>query len=200
MENQCCYVAIAFEMLHKMLSRSDLLSCWIPVLFVINMFHANSHFKHIAEFINQAFVKNGAWVGAWVCFAHRSSLCLISYNLFLFFSKLFKWICKVLLLMFSSIYIISFSSLISSCMFSLFFIELYLMVSLLIIISNASRNNWSFIVNWILSSGTLLLLLLFYIRLLYHKLQFYLLLHNLYLLIVIYWIFSILFHVHFPII
>ena len=34
-----------------------------PVLFVINMFYANSHFKHIVEFINQAFVKNGAWVG-----------------------------------------------------------------------------------------------------------------------------------------
>ena len=73
MENQCCDVAIAFDMLHMMLSRSDLLSYWIPVLFVINMFHINSHFKHIVEFINQAFVKNGAWVGAWVCFAHRSS-------------------------------------------------------------------------------------------------------------------------------
>ena len=27
-----------------------------------NMFHANSHFKHIVEFINQAFAKNGALV------------------------------------------------------------------------------------------------------------------------------------------
>ena len=63
MENQCCDVVIAFDMLHMMLSRSDLLFCWIPVLFVMNMFHANSHFKHIVEFINQAFVKNGAWVG-----------------------------------------------------------------------------------------------------------------------------------------
>ena len=31
----------------------------------MNTFHANSHFKHIVEFINQAFVKNDAWGRGW---------------------------------------------------------------------------------------------------------------------------------------
>ena len=75
--------------MHMILSRSDLLSCWIPVLFVINMFHANSHFKHIVEFINQTFVKNGAWVGAWVCFAHRSSS--TSWNIHPKYSDIQSW-------------------------------------------------------------------------------------------------------------